>query len=194
MTGVAAYRRSVSIDADRLAEGSGADATATDRSGVTAGGPQQLPKARPPGTNVRRLRLRQRKRAAGSIVLEVGGRCTVAELADVSETGAGLYTQYPIDPGTSVTLHFADGRVVTGTVTWTNSTRAGVEFHKTVSSPAADHSTRNGQGSLLTGLWQRLMGNTSDRGPSRRLTERACRENGMAWLASEDADHELRQP
>lgn len=158
--------------------------------GGIAGSAGSHQKSWPPGTNVRRLRLQPRKCAVGSVVLSVDGRFTVAELVNVSETGVGLETLVPLETGKGITLHFGDGRVVTGTVCWTNNTRAGIQFCLATVRPAAVPPSSTFCSGLFAGLWRRLTGDVSHCAPSQRLLERACRENGMAWLASEDADQE----
>lgn len=184
-----AAKRSVAI-ADGTSERAVDGTFGARHDGRIAGSAGSHQKSLPPGTNVRRLRLQPRKSAVGSVVLSVDGRFTVAELVNVSETGVGLETQVPLETGKGITLHFADGRVVTGTVCWTNSTRAGIHFDLATARPPAVPSSSTFRSGLFAGLWQRLTGDISQRAPSQRLLERACRENGMAWLASDDADQE----
>lgn len=185
-----ATKRSVSIangTSERAIDGT----VGPRRDGGIAGSAGAIQKYLTPGTNVRRLRLQPRKRAVGSVVLSVDGRFTVAKLVNVSETGAGLHTQVPLDTGRCIRLHFADGRVVTGTVCWAEGTRAGIEFGLATARLPLVAPSSTISGGLLAGLWQRLTGDVSHREPSQRLIERACRKNGMAWLAGEEADQEL---
>lgn len=191
MNGAAtATRRSVA-KADGTSERAVDGTVGGQRDDRIAGSAAALRKSWASGTNVRRLRLQPRKRTGGSVVLSVDGRYTVAEFVNLSVSGAGLHTQVPLHAGKGVTLHFEDGRVVEGTVCWTESSRAGIEFVQAAARPPPARSSKTMGSGILAGLWRQLTGDVPPRTPSQRLIERACRANGMGWLVCEEADQEL---
>lgn len=135
------------------------------------------------GTNVRRLRIWKRKLVRIPACLRGSGSAVAVVVRDMSRHGAGLIGVIGSNRDEAVTLEFGNGRSIAARVRWRIGMRAGLVFI----APLGDGDP------LIDGRLETVpvaaprFAPIASRTPSRMMM-RACREQGFAWLASDDGD------
>jgi hypothetical protein len=158
-------------------------------------------------SKIRRLRLRQRTASGKAIVIQLPHAFASATLVDTSETGAGLICDADIPISETIILHFADGTVRHSTVVWRSGSRYGTTFTDLQPHPQtlgvqtqpviepsdkpADPNVLSRAVSALSTRWLKRNASaptTVHISREQRTLERACRENGFAWLVHPEVE------